>query len=147
MAGTSKNDFNATELFNMMAGKEVGRGCYRTVYVFKPDPTLVLKVAEEDPRSNVIEHHIWTEVEYAEHLAKWFAPVVSISQCGVYLLQKRVEVGRAQDYPEKIPAWFVDIKRENWGWLEDHWVCCDYGNAILTPGLGKRLKKAEWGER
>lgn len=135
---------HATELFRMIAGQELGSGCYRTVYAYRPDPALVLKVATEGPEANVIEHALWREIEHEKEFARWFAPVIDMSECGTYLLQRRVEFGRKTDYPKQIPAWFTDLKCENFGWIGNQFVCCDYGSFYLSRQLTRRMKPVAW---
>lgn len=132
------------ELLGLISGSRLGFGCYRSVYQYLPDPTLVLKVAAERPDQNVIEHAIWKEVESVKGIAKWFAPCLHISPCGVYMLQRKVQFGLPKDYPAKIPACFTDLKYENYGFIGNQLVCCDYAGLLLSLNIGTRMKKVDW---
>jgi hypothetical protein len=135
------------ELKDLVLGKMLGVGVYRNVRVFKPKPDLVIKCAIEDPSNNYIEWEIWNNIKDCKELSKWFAPCVSISDCGLFLLQKRVETKPKKDYPKKIPAFFSDTKYSNFGWLNGKFVCCDYSgfNRIYMDGKpNTKLVKADW---
>ena len=134
------------DLKELVMGKALGYGIARKVGVFSPDPTLVIKCALNDPEQNWIEWRIWQEISEVKHLSKWFAPCVSISTCGMFLLQKRVEMGKKADYPATVPSFFTDLKYSNYGFLNGQLVCCDYGSFIVTNGLSAKLKKADWWE-
>ena len=84
------------------------------MYIFAPDPTLVIKF-EVEPKSfqNVYEWHTWDRVKEYKPVAKWFAPCVNISECGTILLQKRTTPVPNKMLPKKVPAFFIDLKRSN----------------------------------
>lgn len=134
------------ELKNLVIGDYIGAGSFRDVYKYKQDDNLVIKCAFDDPQMNILEMEVWEMVKYTE-IAKWFAPCISISECGMFLIQKKVETGRKKDYPKKIPAFFSDCKYTNYGWLDNKFVCVDYGSFVSTSlnhKWSQRLKKAEW---
>lgn len=48
-------------------------------------------------------------------------------------------------YPAKMPAFFSDFKRTNYGLHNGRLVCHDYGTSLLMQeGLTKRMKSVEW---
>lgn len=136
------------EIDSLILGQKLGRGAYRDVYVFAPDPTKVIKVAncDEGRSANLIEDKLWWEI-WQTPVAKWFAPVYSVSTAGEYLLQQRVEPLPREQYPDKIPAFFTDTKYSNFGHIKDKgFVCCDYGSFNIFKGVATRMKKADWWE-
>jgi hypothetical protein len=95
--------------------------------------------------ANIFEMDLWRMVEDDKELSKWFAPCTFLSPNGVVLLQKRTEVVRKSELPKYVPAFFCDLKSDNWGWLDGRYVCHDYGNnAVIRKGLNKRMKLAKW---
>lgn len=136
------------DLKSLLLGKVLGEGIHRKTYVYKPNPKLVMKVADSYPNINVLEDEVWMMVKDTS-VAKWFAPCINISDCGIYLLQERVEHRPKSDYPELIPSFFGDTKYKNFGWIDGRFVCCDYAGFISTSMTHKwsgRLKKADWWE-
>lgn len=132
----------------LLFGEALGSGIHRKVGVFKPDPKLVIKCAIDCPNINVLEDEIWMMVSETS-IAKWFAPCVSISPCGMFLLQQRVERRPKSEYPKLVPSFFGDLKYSNYGWLNGKFVCCDYAGFISTSMSHKwngRMKKADWWE-
>lgn len=132
--------------FNALCGDLLGEGIHRKVFECKIDPTLVVKVETDEVHrsfANVMEHKNWSENELYKPVARWLAPVVSISPCGFVMLQKRVTPLREGEYPEKLPSFLTDIKPANFGLFEGRVVACDYSFLITT--ISERLKKAFWG--
>ncbi len=139
---------SARDLRAMLIGAEIGRGSARTVSNCRLLPDVVIK-AEFAAHSfqNIMEWEIWDRVQSVKHASGWFAPCVQISPCGLYLLQRKTEPIRFGELPEMIPAYFTDLKRENWGMLDGRPVCHDYGLLLATEvGLTKRMKRAHWVE-
>lgn len=136
------------ELENYLKGKWLGNGIYRTVYVFAPNPLLVLKIANDDNSGrevNLLENRIYWEMSGTPY-EKWFAPVISVSDAGKYLLQKRVEMPPKNQYPKLLPYFFTDTKYSNFGLLDGNFVCCDLGSFMLTRGVSTKMKKVDWWE-
>jgi len=135
------------EAFNILCGKKLGGGMSRQVYECKLKPGYVVKV-EVDPYpnyQNLAEWHIWQAVRSTKH-SRWFAAIDSISPDGKILIQERTRPAGLSEYPDKIPTFFTDTKRENWGMTthgDKNWfVCHDYGvHMIFEQGLHGRLKK------
>ena len=136
------------ELEQMVCGHRIGSGIHRTVYVYAPDTTCVIKVARDEDGcgANILEHKLWNELHEWNEGEKWFAPVIESSRAGKYLIMKRAEMGRDGDYPKKIPHFFTDLKYDNFGFIGKQLVCIDYSSAvILTENWSaKRMKKAGW---
>lgn len=134
------------ELKDVLIGTKLGWGIHRDVYKCKIDDSFVVKVEREDHNfANIIEWKIWEEVQYAENLARWFAPCERISTNGKILIQKKVEMGRKKDYPRQIPAFFTDVKMENFGFIGNQLVCFDYASIVWSRNLNeKKMKKVIW---
>lgn len=113
------------DLKDLLFEKVIGVGIHRKVGVFKPDESLVIKCATECPNINILEEEIWQMVKDT-NIAKWFAPCVSISPCGMFLLQKRAEMKPKSEYPREVPSFFGDMKYSNYGWIDGQFVCVDY---------------------
>lgn len=135
----------AQELFDLVLGKELGAGMSRRVFECKLDPSLVVKFEPvQDSSQNVREWLTWKEV-YETEFKRWFAPCVHCSTDGRVLFMKRTETPRREEYPEKMPVFLTDHKFQNYGMLDGQLVCHDYGtNLLMTHGLTKRMRKAEW---
>lgn len=135
----------ARDVANMVLGDLHGYGTTRAIYTHATDPTLMVKV-ETDAGSynNIMEWEAWKSVKDTE-FAKWFAPCVQISGAGLVLTMKKCTVATARELPRKVPAFFTDLKAENWGWYEDRFVCLDYGLHLLHElGMTKRMRTANW---
>lgn len=125
------------DLNQMLFDVRIDDGATREVYVYRPDPTLVIKVEQESTFHNVREHDIWFVVKGTKW-AKWFAPVRNLSPLGRALLMARTRPWRNGDpmFPRRIPDVFVDVRRCNWGILNGRWVCHDYGySRVLAHGI------------
>lgn len=133
------------DLWELAVGDCLGSGASRHVYVWRPDPTLVLKIeTDRHSWSNIEEWEVWRTVAHTAH-AKWFAPVIQIAGGGSMLLQRRTQPLRPDELPEKIPAYLTDTKSENFGLLDGRFVCHDYGLHLLRErGLTRHMAKAEW---
>lgn len=138
------------DLFHMMCQDYIGSGMGRVVWVNSADVMTVIKF-EHQGFQNVMEWHAWLAVKDTDH-AKWFAPCLNISPCGMVLIQRRTTP--AANCPEMIPAYLTDTKLSNYGILmgteeklpnAGAFVCHDYGtNMLLENGLTKRMQKANW---
>lgn len=127
---TVQHEFN-----NLFLGEKLGSGTTREVYAHALDPTKVIKIGmKSGDFANALEWEIWREVEDTE-LARWFAPCHHISHSGSVLIMERCLP--CHKLPAQLPNLFWDIKRENFGVLDNQVVAVDYG---LTPLLGRGLK-------
>lgn len=135
------------DLVDFIMGKQLGEGIHRKVFEFTPNPKVVIKCAMEAPNINVLESEVWLMVKDT-NIAKWFAPCRGTSECGIYLLQDRVEMRPRNEYPKFVPSFFGDLKYSNFGWLNGKFVCCDYAGFIATSMChkwsGKMVKANFW---
>lgn len=118
---------------SVLVGRQLAEGCYRRVFELRGDPTKVLKLeAFGDMFCNQMEWRTWREVEHTKW-AEWFAPCVSIDAFGGALVMERTKP--IEDWPEgkrqRLPAFFTDVKPENFGLLDGRLVCHDYGSTLL----------------
>jgi hypothetical protein len=135
----------ARDLAGMLLGDYDGHGTYRSIFHHATDPTLIVKVENKTGSfSNVQEWDVWQRVKLTK-LARWFAPCVQISGAGTVLIQRKCELVTARQLPKKVPAFFTDLKAENWGLLNGRAVCFDYGcNLLMERGMTERLRIARW---
>jgi len=154
-----KNDYTLlSDFIDFFCGKCIGEGESRSVYEFRLDNTLVIKIDRIDDLkgrrgfNNVSEYELYNNVkdDYPK-IAQFMAPCISISKCGKVMLQKKTRPLTDKEkklLPKKIPALFTDIKLENWGMLSGKFVCHDYANnTCFTLAANTNFKKAEWLER
>lgn len=142
-----RSEFNTTltrDMLSVVLGQKLGEGIGRECYVCAIDESLVVKIEVGGGSfQNVIEWETWQRVRDVPTIAPFFAPCVNISSCGVVLLQKRTEV--PSNYPERMPNFFTDFKRGNYGLYKGHVVCHDYGtNLLFEKGMSKRTRKVNW---
>jgi hypothetical protein len=148
-----------TDFYNLFCGKVLGEGAARKVYEHNFDGKVVIKVETGDYSfQNITEWQTWERVKHTD-LAQYFAPCVAISPNGRVLVQRRTS--RPTYYPDKVPAFFTDLKLDNFGVLTNGnvfvddvfdvrnpkgaFVCHDYGmHMMLEKGMTKRMRKAEW---
>lgn len=138
------------EFMDTMCGKMLGEGVSRRVYECKPNPDAVIKIERYAPDNeihqfqNIIEWNTWAWVKGTKH-EKWFAPCLYISSNGNILIQAKTKP--ITRYPDKIPVYLEDTKKQNYGIYKNHVCCHDYGtNTLQTHGMSKRMKKAKWWE-
>lgn len=141
------------DAFTLLCDELLGRGQGREVYAVPFDRTLVVKletVGKVQKFQNAAEWIVWESVQHDTRLARWFAPCVSISYSGLWLLQRRtspVTLAELRKELPQVPASFTDLKVGNWGRLNGRIVCHDYGTAMTTQnGVTTRLKRAHWWE-
>lgn len=127
-------------LFEFMAGRELGRGDYRSVYLFTPNTNLVLKHEHTMARCNAMEFEFW-QAAIGEPAERWLAPVIAISPCTRWLLMARTTP--AFNYPKRVPVFFNDMGRDNYGMFEERFVCHDYGSAPFFHEVDA-MKEAVW---
>lgn len=145
------SDFPAdikTEFIDTFCGKLIGHGYSRQVYEYKLDSSLVIKIETcinvSKYFQNVIEYDTWINIKDTD-LSKWFAPCVYISYNGNVLIQKKTNP--VKKYPDMIPIFLTDTKKQNYGMYKGKFVCHDYGtNNLIKYGFTKRMKKADWWE-
>jgi hypothetical protein len=133
------------DLFAMVCSEQIGSGMQRRVFRSALFPESVFKI-EENAKSfqNIIEWETWSRIKYTPH-ARWFAPCEEISACGAVLKMARTSPALPEKFPARVPAFFTDLKRENFGLYKNRLVAHDYGvHLLMEEGMTKRLKKAEW---
>jgi hypothetical protein len=140
------------DAFNLLCGRELGRGMSRTVFECALLPGYVVKV-ENKPGvfQNIMEWHTWQDVKDTPS-SRWFAECRWVSPNGKILIQERTRTPARHEFPAKVPVWFTDLKRTNWGMAKtnkegtDYLVCHDYGTALVIQEgtTTTRMKKAEW---
>jgi hypothetical protein len=135
------------DLFELVCGTKLGEGVARQVYRSNLDPSTVLKFeTSAGSFQNILEWETWEAVKFTPYV-KWFTPCVCISSCGTVLVQKFARNVEDIDIAahSHLPAFFTDIKKDNWGVLDGQLVCRDYGRTLLLDrGLSKKLRKADW---
>ena len=132
------------EFNRLILGDFLGRGVYRAVYVYKPDPKLVIKIETEETKcfSNVMEWTIWQELRETKW-ADYLAPCVQISHFGSVLVQTRTRP--ITKMPSNLPNFMTDLKLGNFGRLGKRIVAHDYAgtlffsNALRSVKMQKRL--------
>lgn len=141
-------------IMDMVIGEYIGSGSFRDVYGHATNPNWVVKIQRNPGEfSNVIEYEIWSTVAYSEEHKKWFAPIHWMSDNGKVIIQERVRpITDINEVPDKIPHYFTDIKKENFGFIGNQLVAVDYdyslirfANAALTTKMrsAKDLKVKE----
>ena len=130
----------------VLVGEKLGSSVFRDVYAVNGRPDVVLKVEDRGGEfCNVMEWKIWTEAQ-GTPAEQWLAPCLDLSGLGGRALVMR----RTKPITERIwrrlevPAFFNDLKPENWGLIDGRPVCHDYAHSdVLLRGLrvGK-LKRA-----
>ena len=133
------------EAFRLLCGQQIGVGQSRIVYDSPMLRGMVIKVeAGAQNFQNVLEYEAWCRVRGTE-FEKWFAPVEYISPSGLVLVMRKTASIPAEQYPIKMPKFFTDFKRSNYGLLNGQVVCHDYGTSLLFEhGMTKAMKTVEW---
>lgn len=151
---TVRTDFFTTtialDLFDAFVGEKIGEGIARHVFAHELDADAVVKI-ETRSRSfqNMVEWQTWQAVKEVPNIARWFAPCLSISPCGIVLIQKRAADVTMQDvqHIKRLPDLFTDLKPANWGRIGSRIVCRDYGVSLaLSNGITAKTRKADWWE-
>lgn len=112
-----------------MLGAKRWIGEHREVYECFLNPKWVVKIEYgEASFANAMEWKMWQNFKGTKW-GGWFAPVRHISACGQVLIMDKCEP--LEERPHKVPAFFSDMKRQNWGQLNGKAVCLDYGNTSI----------------
>lgn len=120
------------EFLRCMTGDLIGEGCYRYVFDNPFNKKQVIKIDMGETNSNTIEWDLWNTIKLIPDLAKWFAPCIKMSPCGRVLIMEKADTSKGIDaYPKKIPSFFMDIKTQNFGFINTKLVCIDYGLNLL----------------
>lgn len=128
-----------------MVGRFIGGGIARNVYEYLPDLDFVVKVEHRAYSfQNAMEWETWVEVRETKW-AKWFAPCKTISMNGSVLIQRKTHPLPPALRPMKLPNFLTDLKRQNFGMIDDQVVAHDYGMTLLfSKAFGAaRMKNVE----
>lgn len=143
----------ALDLLTM--GEPIGFGAYRLVYAPRIMPNYVVKIEyNENTSANRDEMQVWQRIMHTD-LSKWFAPCVAISDNCQVLVQEKTVKPRPDEFPKRLPAFFTDFKRSNYGVLVgEHgkrggsvrcFVCHDYANHLLMEmGMTDDTRVPKW---
>lgn len=144
---SDEKQFQFEEAFNILCGDKVGGGMSRQVFACNLLPDCVVKVESQPWFQNVMENEVWYRIRDTKW-ARWFAPTRWISPYGRLLIMERTMPVSMKELPAKVPKFFTDMKRQNWGKLPNGKIVChDYGsNLLMEEGMSDALKKAEWYE-
>lgn len=138
------HDSITADMFDFLCGDFLGFGISRAVYEYQRDSRFVIKIEYAEYFQNICEFEVWHRIKGTK-LSKWFAPCDSISPCGKILIQRKTKETSLDNYPNKIPSFFTDVKYDGWGMLNGNVVCHDYGiHLLMEKGMGAKLKKVKW---
>lgn len=130
-----------------LCGEKLSSGTNRDVYVLKQNSDWVVKIQKTIYFDNVKEWVLWDVIRFVPSFAKWFAECLIISESGLVLIQRRVEHSMdIKKYPKKVPNYFTDFKIENYGWIDNKFVCCDYSGVVdmLSELMTNKTKSVKW---
>lgn len=143
-----------SDLIKMFIGKHINSGFYRSVFEFNPNPDkYVVKIEHDDTNCNTNEFLIWNEVSGLHGdlawVKDWFAPILWMSPNGKITIQERTtschnEKFYKKELPKEIPVFFSDVKDDNFGWLNNKFVCHDYGFINRFIKYNSKFRKANW---
>lgn len=140
-----------TDLILSLCGKKIGSGSYRTVYEYNFDKSYVIKIEHSNTECNVVEWMLWEEIKGLRGdlawVKDWFAPVLWMSPNGKILVMKRTYEKPNKERPRKVPDFFTDLKRDNFGWLGSKFVAHDYGFVHRFIKYGSKMRtvsKDKW---
>lgn len=142
-----KNDWlMLSDFIDFFCGDFIGEGTKRTVYEFKLNKKLVVKIDRSNGEFyNVSEWDIWHNIKECHPKAAGFlAPCLNISNAGKILTKLRTTPIKKEQLLKKIPAFLGDTKIQNWGMLDKRIVCHDYANHFLYKNANVNLVKPEW---
>lgn len=132
------------DLFTMVLTSPLGFGAYRKVFEWGTD--YVVKYEKTAGYfANMTEMKLWRGVK-DDPIHKWFAPCLTISPNGQWLIQARttpVTLAELKHKHRRIPKMFCDLKVANWGWYKGRIVCHDYAN-LDTSGLLVGTQRPKW---
>lgn len=137
-----------TDLILMLCGEKIGSGTYRSVYEFNMNPNkFVIKVEPLSTDCNLSEFLLWDEIQNLKGnlswVREWFAPIHWCSPNGkVIIMQRTKQLNRER--PKKIPFFFTDVKKNNFGWIGNKFVCHDYGFIQKFIKYQKKYQNINW---
>lgn len=147
------------DLMMCSLGTRLSNGCFRDVYAHTLNSELVLKIEYGHDRKdeydtgvnnsfcNVQEFLLWQGIQYLkgplEWVKQWFAPIEWISPGGHILCMQRTYEMPEKERPEMIPDFLWDVKKENFGWIGDQFVCHDYAHVHAFASYSKKMRKVK----
>lgn len=132
------------DFLQLFAGDAIAAGSTRIVCKGINNSTVIKFETCAKRFQNIMEWETWQIIKHTP-FKRWFAPCIDISDNGAILIQEFCRDMELKELPEELPAFFCDIKKDNFGIYNDLVVCRDYGNSYLIDnGANKRMKKAEW---
>lgn len=147
------------DAMTLICGRLLGSGASRQTYEYAPNPkdTVIKVESTAGWHQNTMEWHVWHKVKECSdkkgsELRNWFAPVIRMSDLGVWLLMERtvpVTLRELKKEVKQVPDIITDLKVGNFGRLPDgRIVCHDYGTCLaIEHGLyNYRLRPARWWE-
>ena len=139
-----------TDLIITLLGKKIGSGECRAVYQHNWDKNWVIKVEPNNTECNTTEFMLWDEIRGLKNelawVKDWFAPVIWMSPNGKILcMQKTSEYPKNKklERPKEIPAFFTDVKWDNFGWIGNRFVCHDYGFLYKFIKYKKKMQRID----
>ncbi|MFH6944618.1 hypothetical protein [Flavobacterium sp. FlaQc-50] len=135
----------SADLVLCLCGERLGEGASRTTFVYNLDPKYVIKVEPGNDGHNMVEYLLWDEVKGLTGplawVKDWFAPVKWISPNGRLLVMERTYDKPEKVRPRYVPDFFTDLKRDNFGWIGNKFVCHDYAFIYRFIKYGKKMRK------
>ena len=147
------------DLVLCLLGPQMANGNFRAVYEHAHDPNKVIKIEYghnqktahdsimQNSFCNIQEFLLWREIEGLKGklawVKDWFAPVEWISPSGHILCMQKTEQMPDRKRPDKIPEFLWDVKRENFGWIGDKFVCHDYAHVSALITYQKKMQKVK----
>jgi hypothetical protein len=137
-----------TDLILSLCGKKIGGGCYRSVYDYNLDDKYVIKIEPNNTECNMVESMLWDEIRGLKGdlawVKDWFAPVLWMSpNSKILVMEKTSEFPKNKklERPREVPAFFTDLKKDNFGWIGNRFVCHDYGFIYKFIKYEKKMQK------
>lgn len=125
LAQAASRPFMSLDLLRMVCQDLIASGSFRDVYEYGLDNNYVIKVTEHNEK-NLLEYEVWQAAQ-GSHYQKWFAPIKYCSPAGNFLVMRKARPIRDTDkLPKKVPSFFTDMKKENYGMINNQLVCIDY---------------------
>lgn len=143
-----KAQAQAIEFIDLCLGNLIDNGSTRYVYECRLNKDYVIKVENSTElvvKQNIVEWGFWNININNTDVTRWLAPLVDISPCGTFLIQRRCKA-LPDDYilPEYVPKFLTDVKRDNFGLFDGTLVCMDYG--LQKPVIDTKLTRVHWYE-
>lgn len=138
------------EALDLFISSNLGQGQYRNVYNIEfpiHGKECVLKIENGIGNQNCMEWYMWNEVKHSKELKKWFSPCYFMSRNGRALIQVKTSPLQEKDIRkfDKIPSYFTDLKKSNYGMIGNQLVSHDYGTILLTDIMQKaKMIKPDW---